>query len=146
MSLSTDRFFFQALRTEGDIIELTQGRIFNPAREDIDEEEDKIPYIIISLDGTQNVPTDKDAQGEGRLDTDTISVLCVAEDRESLANLAELVRRTLRKALVDFGEDEAVEYGFSITDYAFAGGAVQFDPGKPCCFQTLTYSVENEIF
>lgn len=145
MSLSTDKYFYQSLRTSADILESTNGRIFNPAREDIDEEEDKIPYIILTLDGVQNEPTDKDC-GEGRVDNDTISILVVAEDRERLSNLAELVRTTLRRALERFNDNDSIEYGFSITDYRFSAGGVQFDGSKPCCFQTLTYTVENEIY
>lgn len=146
MSLSTDKFFYNALRNSADVIKVTEGRIFNPAREEIDEEEDKIPYLILSLDGVQNEAIDEDSAGEGRVDTDTLSLLCVANSRSGLADLTELVRKTLRKALLAFGDDEVAEYGCSITDYKFSAGAVQFDFMKPCYFQTLTYNVENEIF
>lgn len=146
MSLSTDRFFYDALRNDSDIIATTGGRIFNPGREDIDEEEDKIPYIILSLDGVQNEHADnKDECGEGLVDSDTISVLVVAENRNKLANLANTVRNVLHQALDEFWDEDVELYGFSIFDYSFSAGPVQLDASKPCCFQTLTYVVDNEI-
>lgn len=140
MSLSTDKFFAKSLRASDVIVDAVDGRIFNTSREEIDEEEDKIPYIIISHDGTQNEADDKDTWGEGDSDIDTISVLVVERSREELAELAEGVRKVLQTALeAQWGTpDESM--GFVISGYEFSGSRVEMDiDPKTCYYQTLTY-------
>ena len=90
--LAADKFFFDALGASADINGRVEGRIFNPARATIDEEEDRIPYIIITLDSVTNDGQTKDSDVEGDSDTATVSVLCVENDRDSLASLTQAVR------------------------------------------------------
>ena len=45
MSLKTDLFFARSCRRLS-IMETTEGRVFNTGRDEISEEEDKIPYIV----------------------------------------------------------------------------------------------------
>jgi len=140
MSLITDLFFYNALKADDDIMEETEGRIFNTARNEEDENEDKLPYIIITYDGMQNDQGTKDSTGESDIDRDTISVLCVAEDREDLADLMEMVRPCIKDAMED---QDATEQGFIIDDYSLTASAIECDPSRPCHFQTLTYQCET---
>lgn len=140
MALTTDRFFYDALRANSGIMLNTDGRIFNPARPEIDEEEDAIPYIIIQHTGLQQNSGSKDAEEE---DTDTITITAVAETREGLGNLAQLIRDVMREAFDAFSDDDETQYGFGIEDYGFSAGPVQYDSVKPCHFQDLVWSCET---
>lgn len=134
--LTFDKNFYDALKTDEEIMQLTEGRIFNPARDERSEEEDSIPYIIISNDGGRNIDETKDFSNEGETDAVTISILCVAEDREPLANLTQKVRNVIREA--SSGWDR-------LQDYNISSGPVEMDPYKPCNYQTLTYQCEIEM-
>ena len=144
MSLKTDLFFARSCRRLS-IMETTEGRVFNTGRDEISEEEDKIPYIIITNDGTQNQEESKDSEVESDYDNDTVSVLVVSDTRSHLAELAEEVRKSVKQDVEDMemDKDMAKEFGFLINDYSFSASAVEYDPSKPCFFQTLTYICET---
>ena len=142
MSLITDSFFYNAIKDVDKILALTDGRIFNPARNEEDDEEDRIPYIIITHDGGNNQTESKDtSSAESEYDSDNVSVLCVADDRESLAELIQIVRKTI--CIAADSDEAAEERGFAITDYRLSYGPVEMDPSRPCCFQRLTYQCET---
>lgn len=140
MSLATDKFFFNALAASDDIEDVVDGRIFNPARSTADEDEDKVPYIIITLDSVQNIVDTKDNELEGEDDTVQVSILCVADDRESLAELTEMVRTQCREYWEGAGasDTEAPEW------WTFSASGVYYDDMKPCTYQTLTYNCETK--
>lgn len=133
MSLIVDKFFFNALRTSDEIKQRTSGRIFNTARPDDEEAADSVPYIIITYEGMTNTAAHKDVQWEGWEDTETVSVLVVAETRESLALLITDVRRSIKAHAEDESDDQQPN------DYTVSAGPVQYDSMKPCYYQTLTY-------
>lgn len=133
MSLIVDKFFFNALRTSDEIKQRTSGRIFNTARPDDEEAADSVPYIIITYEGMTNNATHKDIQWEGWEDTETVSVLVVAETRESLALLITDVRRSIKAHAEDESDDQQP------IDYTVSASVVQYDSMKPCFYQTLTY-------
>lgn len=141
MSLVTDKFFYDALRNNADVIEVTEGRIFNTARPEIDEKVDKIPYIIIQNMGTQEQNLTKD---EDTTDSDTITILVVAETREGLGDMATLIRKTIKDAMDELDYDDGVESGYNMLDYTFSAGAVLYDSMKPCHYQELTWICETE--
>ena len=132
--LAADKFFFDALKASADIMGRVDGRIFNPARPTIDEEEDRVPYIIIDLESVANDGTTKD-DVESDSDTATVSVLCVENDRDSLASLTQAVRNQCRAYLTAVGDAVIVDWQFSATE-------VGYDPMKPCCYQTLRYQCD----
>lgn len=136
MSLATDKFFIEALFASHAVKTAFEGRIFDTARPEIDEEEDKIPYLIVTNEGVQNVTESKDDVGESDTDNVTISVLVVATDRQHLAELSQLIRTTLRNAITEDDNE--------IIDYSFSAGAIQYDGMKPCHFVTLNYQCETE--
>lgn len=142
MSLKTDLFFARACRRQS-IIDTTHNRIFNTGRDEISEEEDKIPYIIITNDGTRNDVESKDDKPESEYDSDTVSVLVVSDTRSHLAELVEEVRTSVCDDVADMDEEMGRNFGFIIQDYTFTAGPVEYDPSKPCFFQTLTYNCET---
>ena len=147
MSLSCDRFFVAAITQDEELMNEIGGRIFDPARDSAAEEADVVPYIIVSLDSVQNIDMSKDDVYGSMHDEANVSVLVVADDRESLANLTEKTRRTIHKALVSSEEEEEetqATFGFSIYDSSFSASRVELDIDKPCCYQTLSYICKTE--
>lgn len=141
MSLITDKFFYDALCNNADLKEVTKGRIFNTARPEIDEDEDKIPYTIIQNMGTQEHNLTKDGD---TTDHDTITILVVAETREDLGNITTLIRETIKDAIDALDYEDGIESGYNLLDYTFSAGPIQYDGMKPCHFQELTWVCETE--
>ena len=147
MSLSCDRFFVAAITQDEELMNEIGGRIFDPARDSAAEEADVVPYVIVSLDSVQNIDMSKDDVYGSMHDEANVSVLVVADDRESLAYLAEKTRRVINKALVSSEEEEEqtqATFGFSIYDSSFSASRVELDIDKPCCYQTLSYICKTE--
>lgn len=147
MSLSCDRFFVAVITQDEELMNEIGGRIFDPARDSAAEEADVVPYIIVSLDSVQNIDMSKDDVYGSMYDEANVSVLVVADDRESLAHLTEKTRRVINKALVSSEEEEEqtqATFGFSIYDSSFSASRVELDIDKPCCYQTLSYICKTE--
>lgn len=147
MSLSCDRFFVAAITQDEELMNEIGGRIYDPARDSAAEEADVVPYIIVSLDSVQNIDMSKDDVYGSMHDEANVSVLVVADDRESLAHLTEKTRRVINKALVSSEEEEEetqATFGFSIYDSSFSASKVELDIDKPCCYQTLSYNCKTE--
>lgn len=147
MSLSCDRFFVAAITQDEELMNEIGGRIFDPARDSAAEEADVVPYVIVSLDSVQNIDMSKDDVYGSMHDEANVSVLVVADDRESLAHLTEKTRRVINKALVSSEEEEEqtqATFGFSIYDSSFSASKVELDIDKPCCYQTLSYICKTE--
>lgn len=139
--LNVDKFFSLALTKTGNVSEICDGRIFNPGRTTEDEDEDKIPYVIVSYEGGQGQRATDDDGRLAVLSSAQVTILCVAEDRERLATLTEEVHSTIVAAFktLDLAEGEP----FGIEDATESAGPVMFDPTKPCCFQQLNYNVNT---
>lgn len=143
MSLQTDKFFFNALKANADIMNEVEGRIFNPARSTTDEKEDRIPYIIVKMDGLTNEQSTKD-DVEGDTDKVQIGIMVVADNRDMLAPLTEAVRKQCITYL-----HQVEEYPTSPLknvapfDWAFSAEGVQYDPDKPCVYQILNYQCDT---
>ena len=147
MSLSCDRFFVAAITQDEELMNEIGGRIFDPARDSAAEEADVVPYVIVSLDSVQNIDMSKDDVYGSMHDEANVSVLVVADDRESLAHLTEKTRRVINKALISSEEEEEetqATFGFSIYDSSFSASKVELDIDKPCCYQTLSYICKTE--
>ena len=136
--LNVDSFFYDTLRNNNVLNAYVDGRIFNPERLEMDDTKDKIPYIIIKYgDGTaENGSKDKIF---AELDTATIHVLCVDEDRDTLANLTQLVYDTIEAAC----DEEIVTDTYVIEAITPQAGGVELDPLKPCCYQTLSFRCDT---
>ena len=142
MSLQADGYIFAVLNADTTVSTLTAGRIFNTDRSEADETADRIPYIIVRLDGGQNVQESKDDEMESDTDRAQVSVLCVAATRSALASLTAAVRTAIRGGHGS-GIDEST-YGFSLVDYTLSYGPVQYDFERPCFYQALNYDMETE--
>lgn len=137
--LNVDLFFHAALELSPDVINTLGGRVFNTARPEIDEEEDRIPYVIISYDGGGSDGGTKDSR-LSTLSSATVSVLIVAESRNDLARIANMVHSSIESAFriaPEICKDR--DWPFVIYSASESAGPVQLDPMKPCYFQTLTY-------
>ena len=144
MSLTTDKFFYKALKANQTLVTMTKGRIFNTARSSVDEKEDRLPYIIITLDGVANAPSTKD-DVEGYTDTVQVSVLCVAHDREKLGQLTVLCRKQLLSYQQLCVQDSMTAGAEDCPDgWAFSAEAVMYDDLKPCFYQTLHYECDTQ--
>lgn len=111
------------------------GRMFYVARKTADEQQDRIPYLIVL---PQGITTEGNKDRFDITQIDTVDILCVAADGEQLAALTELVHLTFQNNIV--GDDT-----YFVEDYTFSASAVQYDPDKPCFFQTLTYRITTTM-
>lgn len=173
MSLQTDLIFKESLSADTVLMTAIGNRLYNTAIPVPDEQIDKVavPYVIISFDGMNNQDTTKDDPYEGGTDQVTIGVTVVATTREKLAELTRRIRQTIHndfqfvwgyEDLHDVTDAQLEESnGFRLRvmreyeevvkqvpfSYTFAAQAVQYDPYKPCFWQTLTYQcdVTNDI-
>lgn len=173
MGLATDKLFIDILSADSTLMTAIGGRLYDPAitKPDFEAENEPVPYIIVSLDGLNNEDTTKDDPFEGVTDIVQIGIEIAANTREELAQLAQRVRslihheisyvqqharlRSADQQLLTDSENRylTVDRDFADTysqipyDYRFSAQAVQYDPMKPCFWQTLNYqcSVENNL-
>ena len=116
-----------------------EHRIFNTMRPEYDEQEDKIPYIVVTYEGMTNDNDNKDSI-EGDEDVERVNVLIVAQDRVQLSNIINAARTAIRDYL---GGDAFDTYG--IADYSVSASAVLGDWTVPCTYQSLNYTIHTNI-
>lgn len=127
----------QALQGSSEIEELVSDRIFSTARPEKEEKEDNIPYIIVTYEGMVPTNENKDYRN-GATDEERVNVLCVAEDRASLAALVNRARLDINEALDS--PDYAVAY--HIMQFSESATAILYDWTVPCVYQSLQYTIE----
>lgn len=118
---------------------LVENRIFNTMRPEYDEQEDKIPYIVVTYEGMTNDNDNKDSI-EGDEDVERVNVLIVAQDRVQLSNIVNAARTAIRDYL---GGDAFDTYG--IADYSVSASAVLGDWTVPCVYQSLNYTISTSL-
>lgn len=118
---------------------LVENRIFNTMRPEYDEQEDKIPYIVVTYEGMTNDNDNKDSI-EGDEDVERVNVLIVAQDRVQLSNIINEARKAIRDYL---GGDAFDTYG--IADYSVTASAILGDWTVPCVYQSLNYSISTSL-
>ena len=144
MSLITDKVFYNALRSNADLMATVGGRIESTSIPVPDDQLDNepVPYVIISFDGLQNEGFTKDNSYEGDTDKVQVSIDVTAQTRDELGDLMQTIRQTV----IDYFE------GIQKTDddwplipnnYTFSASPVAYDSMKPCYFQTLTYNCDT---
>ena len=147
MSLLTDIIFVKALRSNEELMSmLPAGDVHNTsiALPDIDLDNAELPYIIVTFDGLQNEDATKDCSFEGETDRVQIGVEIAAKTRGKLGELAVLCRQTIRAYFEDVTSD-VEDYNLVPNDYTFTAQAVQYDPDKPCYWQTLNFSCDTNL-
>lgn len=145
MSLITDKVFYNALRSNAELVAKVGGRIESTAIPVPDDQllNEPLPYIIIIFDGLQNEGLTKDNSFEGMTDKVQVSVLIVAESRDEVGVIAESVRHTI----IEYFEDEDGhawdDYAYIPQSYVFSASDVDYEPLKPCYYQTLQYNCDT---
>ena len=145
MSLQTDIIFVQALRSDDTLMEaLPAGDVYNttialPEEQAINA---PVPYIIVSYDGMTNNEETKDSQYEGSEDTVNISIEVTAQTRKQLAELAIRARNTVKNYFIS-ASDYDENFELVPIDYRLTASGVNYDPDKPCYWQTLSYECDT---
>ena len=145
MSLTTDKVFYNALRSNPEMMQAVGGRIYNTSIPVPDEElpNEPLPYVIITYDGMQNEGFTKDNSFEGCTDKVQVSVEVAAENREQLGTLM----KSIRQIIVDYFEDTLDhawdDYYLVPQNYVLSASHVGYDPDKPCYYQTLQYNCDT---
>lgn len=132
--LSLVSSFVEALRGSADVMNAVNGRIYAVGRTTEDDNEDRVPYIIISYQGAKISAESKDDEFCGDAEQTDISVLLVYQTFASLVNAEADVRNAIKRHL----QNEVLECSLSV-------GAAQYDSAKPCYYIELKYSVYTNI-
>ena len=145
MSLITDKVFFNALKSNAQLVQDVDGRIYSTAIPTPDEEllNTDVPYIIITFDGLQNEGWTKDNSYEGDNDKVNIGILVAAEDRESLGALMADIRKTVIEYFEDKVGHTKEDYDLVPDEYSLTASAIQYDSLKPCFWQSLNYACDT---
>ena len=91
----------------------------------------------------QNEGLTKDNSFEGDTDKVQISIEITADNREDLGTLAQGVRDAVIAYFEDTEGHTSEDYDLVPQDYVLSSGPIQYDPIKPCYYQTLTYNCDT---
>ncbi len=140
MGLSTDKIFFNILRSNTACMETIGGRIYNTVIGKPEEEElnEPVPYVIIMFAGMKNNEGTKDSIYEGPTDTVNIEIELAANDEDELTDIAMDIRRIIYQAMIN----KEVEGTQLIEDYTFSTKDKTHDYIKPCEAIILEYQCE----
>lgn len=144
MSLITDAIFVRAIHSNASLMsQLPAGDVYNTAiaLPDVDLDNAKIPYVIVSFDGLQNDDATKDSLYEGSTDKVQIGITVAAQTRPQLGRLVTEIRKTIREFFENITDDDN-DYSLVPTDYQFTAQAVQYDSDRPCYWQMLNYQCD----
>ena len=145
MSLITDKVFYNALRSNAELMATVGGRIESTSIPVPDEEFDNVdvPYIIITFDGLQNEGFTKDNSFEGNQDKVQVSIEVAANTRDDLGDIMQTIRETIIEYFEDTEGHAWDDYDYIPTNYTFTASAVGYESMKPCYYQTLTYNCDT---
>ena len=141
MSLITDKVFYNALRSDSELMELVGGRIESTSIPVPDEQlmNEPVPYIIITFDGLQNEGFTKDNSFEGDNDKVQVSIEVAAESRDDLGEIMEKIRQRVIAYFEDTEGHAWDDYDYVPNNYVLTASQIGYDSVKPCYYQTLTY-------
>lgn len=145
MSLITDKVFYNALRSNAELMATVGGRIESTSIPVPDEEFDNVdvPYIIITFDGLQNEGFTKDNSFEGNQDKVQVSIEVAANTRDDLGDIMQTIRETIIEYFEDTEGHAWDDYDYIPTNYTFTASGVGYESTKPCYYQTLTYNCDT---
>ena len=147
MSLQTDIIFVKALSSNAELIaQLPAGGVHNTsiALPDKDLNNAEVPYVIVSFDGMNNQDSTKDSSFDGLTDMVTIGIEIAAKTRTQLAELAIMVRDTIREYFRQHEADPEDEDNELIPNsYQVQAQPVQYDSLKPCYWQQLVFQCDT---
>ena len=142
--IALDEIFYNALCSDAELMEAVGGRIKSTCFEVGPDEPDNtpLPCIIVTDDGTQNQPDNKDCEWESSEDRVTASVEVDAESPKAVKALIRKVRHAIADYIQTlYNEGEEIPELESIVSNGIA-----WDWMKPCYHSTLTYNciLDNE--
>jgi len=145
MSLITDKVFYNALRSNAELMASVDGRIESTSIPVPDEEFENtpVPYIIITFDGLQNEGFTKDNSYEGDNDKVQVGIEVAANTRDDLGEIMQKIRETVIAYFEDTEDHAWDDYDAIPTNYAFSASAIGYDSMKPCYYQTLQYNCDT---
>lgn len=147
MSLITDKVFYNALRSNADLMTQVGGRIESTSIPVPDEEFDNVPvpYVIITFDGLQNEGFTKDNSFEGDTDRVQVGIVVAADTRDDLGDIMQAIRAIIIAYFEDGENHTYDDYDLVPNSYTFSAGQIGYDPDKPCYYQTLTYNCDTNV-
>lgn len=149
MSLITDKVFYRALKSNTELVEAVGNRIENTDIPVPDEDylNEPLPFIIVTYDGMQNEGLTKDNSYEGDTDRVQIGIDVVAENRDELGMLTNMVRETIVQFFENYEPptDQTEEDLSPLIpdDYQITASAVGYNSVRPCYYQTLSYNCDT---
>ena len=145
MSLITDKVFYNALRSNAELMATVGGRIESTSIPVPDEQLDNtpVPYIIITFDGLQNEGHNKDNSFEGETDKVQVGIEVAADSRDDLGEIMQTIRDTIIEYFEDTEGHAWDDYAYIPTNYTLTASAIGYDGDKPCYYQTLTYNCDT---
>ena len=145
MSLITDKVFYNALRSNAELMASVDGRIESTSIPVPEEEFENtpVPYIIITFDGLQNEGHTKDNSYEGDNDKVQVGIEVAANTRDDLGEIMQKIRETVIAYFEDTEDHAWDDYDAIPTNYVFSASAIGYDSMKPCYYQTLTYNCDT---
>lgn len=97
-SLNIVLFFFAALAQSEEVKRIVKNRIFDDHRDSTAEKEDKMPYIVVCSDEAQTTGRGTKDSYFQDLRKGGVSILCVAKDTKTLAELLSAVYAAIKVA------------------------------------------------
>lgn len=145
MSLITDKVFYNALRSNADLMATVGGRIESTSIPVPDDQLDNepVPYVIITFDGLQNEGFTKDNSYEGDTDKVQVSIDVTAQTRDELGDLMQAIRETVVAYFEDTEAHAWDDYQYIPSNYTLTASPVGYDSMKPCYYQTLNYNCDT---
>ena len=147
MSLITDKVFYNALRSNADLMTQVGGRIESTSIPVPDDEFENtpVPYVIITFDGLQNDGFTKDNSFEGDTDRVQVGIVVAADARDDLGDIMQAIRAIIIAYFEDGENHTYDDYDLVPNSYTFSAGQIGYDPDKPCYYQTLTYNCDTNV-
>lgn len=141
-TLNIDLFFFAALQQSEAVREMVKDRIFDTYRSTTAENEDKLPYLIITTGEAQADPDTKD-DFVATVARGMVSVLVCAKDTKQFARLQSLVLQAVETANeTDDIYDDHEEWDFPHLHIEPRPLDKMADPEKPCLFREIQFLCE----
>ena len=132
---TVDELIYEAITSDGTLMEITGGRVVSTCFEIPPEQDDNtdVPNIIITDDGFQNNVTTKDCVWEGGEDQVQVTVDIAGNSPQEVKQIMRRVRKAVEVYMASLGN--AMPELVSLTS-----GELAWDWMKPCYYKPLIYT------
>lgn len=136
--IAVDELLYNALKADTDVMQAVSGRIVSTCFEVGPDEDDNtpLPCIIITDDGLQNTPEDKDYTWESDEDRVQASVEVDAESPKAVKQLMRMCRKAIADYIRELDDDDDE---VPILESVQSNG-IAWDWLKPCYHSAITYN------